>query len=242
MHRYLRVVSPYLLFLALLLIFLSVTLHKTYNYGHLAGNSLELTQPVNDPLATDSAQSTQAHIHDGAGKNEPSAVALEIPIITQKALEPGITVTEMTLSDTNHPTPTGVNSAEVVQPKAKQHPKTFTTGEAAAELGLMNVGQLSNETSSALAGPGLGSSVLELVETSNSIEQSSLVRGVTFAAVLILSLVAILKAIVMQTKRKTVSPAVFTIIAVLIVFGAYFLASSSSLPPVSKVLVNGSAQ
>jgi len=242
MHRYLRVVSPYLLFLALLLIFLSITLHKTYNYGHLAGKSLELTQPVNDPLGTDSAQSTHSHKHDGAGKNEPSVVALEIPVITQKALEPRITMTEMTLSDTNHPTPTGVNSAEVVQPKAEQHPKTFATGETAAELGLMNVEQLSNETLSALAGPGLGSSVLELVETSNSIEQSSLVRSVTFAAILILSLVAILKAIVTQTKRKTVSPAVFTIIAVLIVFGAYFLASSSSLPPVSKVLVNGSAQ
>ena len=242
MHRYLGFVSPYLLFLTLFLVFLSVTLHKTYNYGHLANQSAEVGQLVSDPLASDSAQSTQAQLHEDARKVGLAGVGVEIASNTPKATEPGTPEREMARSDTNQPTPTGASSLEVVPPKAEQQSNIFAIADAATELGLINVEQLRNETSSALGHPSSERSLFESLESSNSFEPSPLIRGVTVSAILILSFVAILKAIVTQTKRKTISPAIFTIIALLIVFGAYVLASSSLLPPVSKVLVNGSAQ
>lgn len=242
LHRYLGFVSPYLLFLTLFLIFLSVTLHKTYNYGHLANQSIEVSQLVNDPLAIDSAQSTQTQLHDDARKDGLAGVGVEIALTTLKATEPGTPESEMARPDTNQPAPTDASSLAVVPPKAEQQSNTFATAEAATELGLINVEQLRNETSSASGHPSSERSLFESLESSNSFESSPLIRGVTVSAILILSFVAILKAIVMQTKRKTISPAIFTIIALLIVFGAYVLASSSLMPPVSKVLANGSAQ
>lgn len=242
LHRYLGFVSPYLLFLTLFLIFLSVTLHKTYNYGHLANQSIEVSQLVNDPLAIDSAQSTQTQLHDDARKDGLAGVGVEIAVTTLKATEPGTPESEMARPDTNQPAATDASSLAVVPPKAEQQSNTFARAEATTELGLINVEQLRNETSSTLGLPSSERSLFESLESSNSFESSPLIRGVTVSAILILSFVAILKAIVTQTKRKTISPAIFTIIALLIVFGAYVLASSSLMPPVSKVLANGSAQ
>ena len=242
LHRYLGFVSPYLLFLTLFLIFLSVTLHKTYNYGHLANQSIEMSQLVNDPLAIDSAQSTQTQLHDDARKDGLAGVGVEIAVTTLKATELGTPESEMARPDTNQPAATDASSLAVVPPKAEQQSNTFARAEAATELGLINVEQLRNETSSTLGLPSSERSLFESLESSNSFESSPLIRGVTVSAILILSFVAILKAIVTQTKRKTISPAIFTIIALLIVFGAYVLASSSLMPPVSKVLANGSAQ
>ena len=199
-QRYIRAVSPYMLFMVLSLIFLTISLHKTFDYARLADKSVLVEQEDAQPV-------TAEIIVSGDGQAR-ATVAPVVGVATEPALS-------------SNPAP---------------------------ELSLVQQEPVSADSAVTSTGLNSGSALSRFIfepfdsDASEHASDSKLARPITFAIIILLSFVLILRAVVTQTRKRAMTPLIFVIIASMILLAVYFLVEASSLPRLVNGLGSGSVK
>lgn len=211
-QRYIRSISPYMVFMVLALAFTSVALHMTYDYSRLAGlaapsTAVEATSVPRSAVASESDAGVPPETA-GTGNGAPEKVTTEISpsaeaLVTVQATASAEAIGKVDMALT--PRDESVKTADLVT----------------------------------AAGPDLAKFIFEFASIDSQPGQSTIAKSVTYAAILLLCLVAFLRIAVAQLGRQKMTPVAFIMIASLVVLAAYFLATSSTLPPVTASLSEG---
>jgi ribose transport system permease protein len=238
-QRYIRMISPYMLFVVLFLGFVGVSLHASYDYGRLNGTTVAQenteTLPAQDE-ASPVAASDEPKPSDAA---TPESMAAVTPAPTEAAAPPATVAAEMPGEPAAAPpAPDRATPAAVPDPTTPD----VAASTPAPELALVVPEQSQKSPSAVPASSALARFIFEPAGDSPAPNDSRLAKPLAFAAIVIVALVVILRAMVMQTGSKTMTPLVFVMIAALILLGAYLLATSSYLPPVTNTLIEGRAR
>ena len=209
-QRYIREVSPYMLFMVFSLIFLTISLHKTFDYTRLAGKVPIVEQVASDPVVEVINESSDINAMTA---NAPGVGSVDTDVVA--AAEPAMAVNTAPELSLVQPEPLPADAIAATEPKTKSN-----------------------------SGAMLSRFIFEPLDSdaSEHAPDSKLARPITFAIIILLSFVLVLRAVVSQAHKRTMTPLIFVIIATMIVLAGYFLVEASSLPRLVNGLDSGGAK
>lgn len=238
-QRFIRAVSPYMLFMVLTLIFFSITLHKKYDYDRLATKTEVDQSQLSELLPPPVVLSGTEIVETIADNSENLNIVETVPENTTASISPdngNIDTTVVVITDS----------------------ATFNKGEASSELSMMQLEPDAPAASSQLTvadttteisvvtntGLSISSFIFEPLDSDASTQrsESQLVRPITFAIIILLSFVLVLRAVVAQTGKHKMTPLIFVIISTAVLLGGYFLVEASSLPKLGSDMYKGGSE
>lgn len=198
-----RNVSPFLVFVVLALLFAGVILHATYDYS----------QPA--PVATIAALVPQTTGH------VPVADAATTPALVAENLTPVESVSEVVA-------PVSASDATSVAPTAASVPATGVATEPHTPVPAAAPGALPAPAAPVGTAENVEASsgfIFEQIGDQHVMGKSEYAKPITFASILMVSVLILARAIVSQTRRRKMTVLIWVIIAVLLAFGVYLLAT-----------------
>jgi hypothetical protein len=199
-----------MLFMVLSLIFLTISLHKTFDYTRLAGKAPIVEQVASDPIVEVINDSSDV---SAMTADAPGVGAVDTAV--DAAAEPAMAVNTAPELSLVQPESLPADAIAATEPKTESN-----------------------------SGSMLSRFIFEPLDsdTTEHASDSKLARPITFSIIILLSFVLVLRAVVSQTHKRTMTPLIFVIIASMIVLAAYFLVEASSLPRLVNGLDSGSAK
>jgi ribose transport system permease protein len=220
-----RNVSPFLVFVVLSLLFMGVILHATYDYSKPAPvvTVATVVPQAEATVSVDEATTTTPPVTENLA---PVATATEAPVLTTDIATTAQTQTMAPAPITENATTTAPDSAKAtpaeaaIPSAAEAATKSPAPAPGAAILLAPAAPIVATENWAASSG-----FIFEKIEDQQGIGKSEYARPVTFASIIMISLLILARAIVSQTMKRKMTALIWVIITVLLALGVYVLAT-----------------